>query len=80
MSATTSTWVLFLPNIVNGVFLVFSIGLAIIIMRAGVSYSMAYGDYEIQEKYKWVILRAILAMVAIGLAAVLFNIFQFFFE
>lgn len=72
--------IIFIPNIINGVFLVVSIILSFIITRAGIAYSLNYGDNEAQEVQKWIILRAIVALVVVGLAATLFNIAQFFFE
>ncbi len=62
--------------VVNGIFLLLALGLSFRMLRAGTTHSLNYGDYEIQERMKWIILRSILAMVFVGLAAAIFNLVQ----
>lgn len=61
--------------IINGVLLIITIVLAFIMLRAGALYSFNIGDFAVQKRMQWIILRVILALVVIGLIASVFNLF-----
>ncbi len=60
--------------IVNAVLLVVALILAMIILRAAAKHAFNYGLTEIQDHMKWIVLRCILALIVIALAATLFNV------
>lgn len=61
--------------ILNAAFLLLSLILATIILRSGVRFTLNIGDLLAQAKYKWRILKALLGLIVIGLAAAIFNLF-----
>ncbi|MEX1997677.1 MAG: hypothetical protein WEA04_03305 [Candidatus Andersenbacteria bacterium] len=59
---------------VNAVLLILALVLAIIMMRAGSAHQFNYGNIEVQNRMKWIILRCLLLLLAIGIAASVFNL------
>ena len=60
---------------VNGVLLVASVVLALILLHGSVQFSLNAGDTPKQSAYKRMILWSLVLMVFIGLGASIFNIF-----
>jgi hypothetical protein len=58
---------------VNSFLLTIILVLAFIIIRAGSMHTFHLGEYELQNRLKWVILRTLVAMVIVGIIASLFN-------
>ena len=59
--------------IVNGILLVILFIILIIMLNLGSRFQYAYG-MPIQERLKWRIMQLLLALIAIGLVAIVFNI------
>jgi hypothetical protein len=60
---------------VNGVLLLVTLIIAIVMLRTASIYTFHLGNFPIQNRMKWIILRSLLVLIAVGLAASVFNLF-----